>query len=66
LPYLTYLARSAPLLLHHPTLLTRRRRARAAMAYKRASTLMTGLPDQDRGWEEVQVRGGRGVLQRCG
>lgn len=25
-----------------------------AMAYKRASTLV-GLPDQDRGWEEVQV-----------
>lgn len=25
-----------------------------SMAFKRASTLM-GLPDQDRGWEEVQV-----------
>jgi hypothetical protein len=25
------------------------------MAYKRASTLV-GLPDQDRGWEDVQVR----------
>lgn len=25
------------------------------MTYKRASTLV-GLPDQDRGWEEVQVR----------